>query len=165
MATESINAITGVKNGTNDPSQISALNNNQITSMLVGGNVDPKFASMLINQMTTNNVNSILFGNETNNGTSNNGIDFGVSTSAPSNIPGTTNINDMFGASAFSNVSPQFELSVYSSLIGKTVTAIDPASGKEITDKVKSVVLQNGKVMLDVNGVIVPPENLSRITK
>jgi len=115
--------------------------------------------------MTTNNVNSILFGNETNNETSNNGIDFGVSTSTPSNIPGTTNINDVFGASAFSNISPQFELSVYSSLVGKTVTAIDPSSGKEITDEVKSVVLQNGKVMLDLNGVTVPPANLVRITK
>jgi hypothetical protein len=121
---------------------------------------------MLISQMTTNNVNSILFGNETNNQDSTNaGIDFGVSGLTPTNVPGTTNINDVFGASAFSNVSPQFELSVYSSLIGKTVTATDPSTGKQVTDKVKSVVLQNGKVMLDVNGVIVPPENLSRIAK
>jgi hypothetical protein len=162
---QSINSVSSVNSGNYDPSQISGLNNDQITTALVNGNIDPKFATMLINQMTTNNVNSILFGNETNNETSNNGIDFGVSTSTPSNIPGTTNINDMFGASAFSNVSPQFELSVYSSLIGKTVTATDPSTGKQVTDKVKSVVLQNGKVMLDVNGVIVPPENLSRIAK
>jgi len=162
---QSINSVSSVNSGNYDPSQISGLNNDQITTALVSGNIDPKFATMLINQMTTNNVNSILFGNETNNETSNNGIDFGVSTSTPSNIPGTTNINDMFGASAFSNVSPQFELSVYSSLIGKTVTATDPSTGKQVTDKVKSVVLQNGKVMLDVNGVIVPPENLSRIAK
>jgi hypothetical protein len=163
---ESVNAITGVNNARIDASQVSAMNNNQITSMLVGGNIDPKFATMLISQMTTNNVNSILFGNETNNQDSTNaGIDFGVSGLTPTNVPGTTNINDVFGASAFSNVSPQFELSVYSSLIGKTVTATDPSSGKQITDKVKSVVLQNGKVMLDVNGVIVPPENLSKIAK
>ena len=162
---QSINSVSSVNSGNYDPSQISGLNNDQITTALVSGNIDPKFATMLINQMTTNNVNSILFGNETNNETSNNGIDFGVSTSTPSNIPGTTNINDVFGASAFSNVSPQFELSVYSSLIGKTVTAIDPSTGKEITDKVKSVVLQNGQVMLDLNGVIVPPANLIRITK
>ena len=162
---QSINSVSSVNSGNYDPSQISGLNNDQITTALVNGNIDPKFATMLINQMTTNNVNSILFGNETNNETSNNGIDFGVSTSTPSNIPGTTNINDMFGASAFSNVSPQFELSVYSSLIGKTVTAIDPSSGKEITDKVKSVVLQNGQVMLDINGVNVPPANIIKITK
>ena len=162
---QSINSVSSVNSGNYDPSQISGLNNDQITTALVSGNIDPKFATMLINQMTTNNVNSILFGNETNNETSNNGIDFGVSTSTPSNIPGTTNINDVFGASAFSNISPQFELSVYSSLVGKTVTAIDPSSGKEITDEVKSVVLQNGKVMLDLNGVTVPPANLVRITK
>ena len=163
---DSINAVSSVNNGRMDASQVSSMNNNQITSMLVGGNIDPKFATMLIGQMTTNNVNSILFGNETSNQDSTNaGIDFGVSDLTPTNVPGTTNINDVFGASAFSNVSPQFELSVYSSLIGKTVTAINPATGKEITDKVKSVVLQNGQVMLDVNGVTVPPANIVRITK
>jgi len=163
---DSVNALTGVNNGRIDASQISALNNNRITSMLVGGNVDPKFATMLISQMTTNNVNSILFGNETNNQDSTNaGIDFGVSGLTPTNVPGTTNINDVFGASAFSNVSPQFELSVYSSLIGKTVTAIDPSTGKQITDKVKSVLIENSQVMLDLNGITVPPANLVRITK
>ena len=131
--------------------------------MLVNGSLDPKFATMLLTQMSNNNVDSILFGNQTADQTSSSGIDFGVSGLTPNNVPGTTNINDIFGASAFSNVTPQFELSVYSSLIGKTVTAIDPSTGKEITDKVSSVLLQNGKVMLNVNGIIVPPENLSRI--
>jgi hypothetical protein len=130
--------------------------------MLVSGNLDPKFAVMLLNQMSTNNVDSILLGNVNANEPSSN-IDFGVSSLTPNNIPGTTNINDTFGTSAFSTVNPQFELSVYSSLIGKTVTAMNPVSGKQITDKVKSVLLQNGKVMLDVNGVSVPPENLLRI--
>jgi len=163
---QSINSVSSVNSGNIDPSQISGLNNNQITSALVSGNIDPKFATMLLNQMTTNNVNSILFGNETNDqGSSNAGIDFGVSELTPTNVPGTTNINDVFGASAFSNVSPQFELSVYSSLIGKTVTAINPGTGKEITDKVKGVLLQNGQVMLDINGVTVPPTNIVRITK
>jgi hypothetical protein len=113
---------------------------------------------MLLNQMSTNNVNSILFSENANEPSSN--IDFGVSELTPNNIPGTTNVNQTFGTSAFSTVSPQFELSVYSSLIGKTVTAINPSSGKQITDKVKSVLLQNGKVMLNVNGVNIPPENL-----
>ena len=162
---QSVNSASSVNSGNYDPSQISGLNNDQITTALVSGNIDPKFATMLINQMTTNNVDSILFGDQTNNGTSSNGIDFGISTSTPNNIPGTTNINDMFGASAFSNVTPQFELSVYSSLIGKTVTAINPSTGKEITDKVKSVVLQNGQVMMDINGVTVPPANIVKITK
>lgn len=150
-----VNPVSGNNTGV-DQSQLSSMNNDQITSMLVGGNLDPKFAVMLLNQMSTNNVNSILFGNETETS----GIDFGVESLTPSNIPGATNINNTFGASAFSNVTPQFELSVYSSLIGKTVTAVEPSSGKRVTDKVTSVLLQNGKVMLNVNGVIVPPENL-----
>jgi hypothetical protein len=136
------------------------MNNNQIITELINSKDDPKLATVLLKQMTTNNVNSILFGNENNTTSSTDNIDFGVS-----GLTGTTNINDTYGASAFSSVSPQFELSVYSSLIGKIVTATDPSSGKEITGNVKSVLLENGKVMLDVNGVKVPPENLSRITK
>ncbi len=151
-----VNPVSGSNNTSIDQSQLSSMNNDQITSMLVGGNLDPKFAVMLLNQMSSNNVNSILFGNETDTS----GIDFGVGSLTPSNIPGTTNINDTFGASAFSNVTPQFQLSVYSSLIGKTVTAVNPSSGKNITDKVTSVLLQNGKAMLNLNGVIVPPENI-----
>jgi hypothetical protein len=151
-----INPVSGSNNTSVDQSQLSSLNNDQITSMLVGGKIDPKFAVMLLNQMSNNNVNSILFGNETDTS----GIDFGVQSLTPNNIPGTTNINDTFGASAFSNVTPQFQLSVYSSLIGKTVTAVNPSSGKTITDKVTSVLVQNGKAMLNVNGAIVPPENL-----
>lgn len=151
-----VNPVSGSSNTKVDQSQLSSLNNDQITSMLVGGNIDPKFATMLLNQMTTNNVDSILFGNQTDTS----GLDFGVSTATPSNIPGSTNINDTFGASAFSNVTPQFQLSVYSSLIGKTATAVNPSSGKTVTDKVTSVILQNGKPMLNLNGVIVPPENL-----
>ena len=157
---ESINAVSGVTNGKSDASQISSMNNNQIFTQLINSKNDPKLATVLLSQMTTNNVNSILFGNENNTTSSTDNIDFGVSGST-----GTTNVNDMFGTSAFSSVSPQFELSVYSSLIGKIVTATDPSSGKEITGNVKSVLLENGKVMLDVNGVKVPPENLSRITK
>jgi len=156
----SINAVSSVTNGKSDASQISSMNNNQIFTQLINSKDNPKLATLLLNQMTTNNVNSILFGNENNTTSSTDNIDFGVSGST-----GTTNVNDMFGTSAFSSVSPQFELSVYSSLIGKIVTATDPSSGKEITGNVKSVLLENGKVMLDVNGVKVPPENLSRITK
>jgi len=158
-----VNSVSGSNNTSIDQSQLSSLSNDQITSILVSGNIDSKFATMLINQMSTNNVNSILFGNENNNESSSSNIDFGESGLTPSNIPGTTNINNTFGGSAFSNVSPQFELSVYSSLIGKTVTAINPLTGKKITDKVSSVQLQNGQVMINVNGVIVPSANISQI--
>lgn len=150
-----------------DPTQTAALNNNQITSMLVSGNIDPKFATLLINQMTSNNVNSILFGDNTNDGSS--GSDstdiFGMQGMVPSNLQaaGASINNDAFGASAFGGVTPQFELSVYSTLIGKTVSATDPLGGQQIEGKVSSVTLQNGNVVLDINGRSVPTNNIIRI--
>jgi len=158
MASGSVNPVSSSNASNIYASQLFSMNNNQIVTQLMNSQDNPKFALALLNQMTTNNVDSILFGNDTTSSSSN--IDFGIS-----GVTGTTtNVNDTYGAaSAFSNVSPQFELSVYSSLIGKTVTAIDPSSGKEITDQVKSVLLQNGKAMLDVNGVVVPPENILKI--
>jgi len=143
-------------NNTTSASQVFSQNNNNLITQLMSSQSNPKLATVLLNQITDNNVNSILFGNDTTSSTAN--IDFGVS-----GYTGTTNINDIYGASTGNNVSSQFELSVYSSLIGKTVTAIDPSSGKNITGQVKSVLLQNGKAMLDVNGVTVPPENISKI--
>jgi hypothetical protein len=157
-----VNPVSGKNSTSFDPSQLSSLDNTQITTLLVNGSLDPKFAVMLMNQMSTNNVDSILFGNATGNDQSSN-IDFGVSNLTPSNIPGTTNVNDTFGASAFSNVTPQFQLSVYSSLIGKTVTAVDPLSGKQISGKVSGVQLQNGQVILNVSGTLVPTGNIVKI--
>jgi hypothetical protein len=157
-----VNPVSGNNSTSFDPSQLSSLDNNQITTLLVNGSLDPKFAVMLMNQMSTNNVDSILFGNQTGNDQSSN-IDFGVSNLTPNNIPGTTNVNDTFGASAFSNVTPQFQLSVYSSLIGKNVTAVDPLSGKQISGKVSGVQLQNGQVILNLSGTLVPTGNVVKI--
>jgi hypothetical protein len=162
MASEQISAISGSGSGNLDPTQANSFNNNEITSMLVKGNLDPKFATMLLNQMTSNNVNSILFGSESNNETSSTAfMDFGLQGVSSSNT--ATNVNDILGVSSNNYVTPQFEMSVYSSLIGKTVTAINPSTGKEITDKVSSVQLQNGSVMLNINGVMVPPQNITKI--
>lgn len=151
-----------------DPTQLSILNNNlnnnQITAALVSGKMDPKFATILLNQMNSNNVDSILFGDQTNDQTT--GTDmFGMQGMIPGNLQGTNTMNntDVFGASSFSNFNPQFEMSIYSTLIGKTVTAVNPLTGKEITEKVTSVKVQNGKVSLDLNGVTVPTENLIRV--
>jgi hypothetical protein len=112
--------------------------------------------------MTSNNVNSILFGNDQQAASSDYlGTDMFNTTSAlsPNFIGGGT--QDIFGQTSL--VSPQYEMSVYSSLIGKTITALNPETGQQITDKVTGVLLQNGKVVLDVNGVIIPTENLLKI--
>jgi hypothetical protein len=164
MANESISAISGSGSGNLDPTQATTYNNDTITSMLVNGNLDPKFATMLLNQMTSNNVNSILFGSESNNETSSTAfMDFGLDSTSSSNT--SSNVNDILGVSSNTYVTPQFQMSVYSSLIGKTVTAINPSTGKEITDKVTSVQMQNGSVMININGIIVPPANLTKIKK
>ncbi|MFH1710276.1 MAG: hypothetical protein ABH860_04300 [bacterium] len=154
MAYGSVNPVSSSSN----TAQIFSMNNNEIITQLLNSQDNPKFATVLLNQITSNNMNSILFGTENDTTSSSSNIDFGVS-----GLTGTTNINDVFGASAFSNISPQFELSVYSSLIGRTVTAKDPSSGKDITGQVKSVLLESGKAMLDIDGVTVPTENLSRV--
>ena len=162
MADSSISPVTS--NNTNfDPlTAVSSLNNTQIAASLTSGNIDPKFAVMLLNQMTSNNVNSILFGNDQQAASSDYlGTDMFNTTSAlsPNFIGGGT--QDIFGQTSL--VSPQYEMSVYSSLIGKTITALNPETGQQITDKVTGVLLQNGKVVLDVNGVIIPTENLLKI--
>jgi len=145
-----------------DISQAASLNNNQITAMLVSGNLDPKFTTLLLNQMTSNNMNSILFGTEAEQGN----VDiFGMQGMIPNNLLGATSMNntDIFGASAFTSISPQFELSVYSTLIGKVVTATDPLSGQQIEGTVTSVTYQNGRVVLEIGGKIIPTENIIRI--
>lgn len=165
-----IDPISSISNNTSgiDPAQASAMNNNQITAMLTSGKIDPKFATMLLNQMASNNVNSILFGNESSDGTSgtsDNDI-FGMQNLVPNNLQGASSkTGNIFGESSFGNVSPQFQMSVYSSLIGKTVTATDPATRKEIVGEVRSALLQGGKVVLNINGTIVPTENIVQIQK
>ena len=150
-----------------DPTQATSLNNNQITAMLLNKSIDPKFATILLQQMNQNNIDSILFGEDINNPESSSaGIDiFGMQGMIPSNLQGTNTVNntDIFGASAFSSISPQFEMSVYSTLIGKTVSATDPLNGQRLEGKVTSVQLQNGQIMVEINDRFIPTNNLTGI--
>jgi len=160
MSSGSISPISSSMAGNVNFNQNTFSDNGQISSMLTNGNIDPRFAQMLIAQMTANNVNNILFGSEDTNGTAGSGdLDvFGTQAT------GSQNNFDAFGVSnGYTGVSSQFEMSVYSSLIGKTVTATDPSSGKQVTGKVTSVQTQNGNVAINVGGTIVTPENLLKI--
>ena len=56
-------------------------------------------------------------------------------------------------------------MSVFSSLIGKTVTATTADKSKQITGKVLNVQLLNGQAALNVDGTIVPTNNLIKIEK
>lgn len=159
-----LDAIQPVSSNTTafDAAQAASLNNNQITAMLLNKNIDPKFATILLNQMAANSMDSILFGSENEQ---QNADIFGSQGLTPNNLQGTTTLNntDIFGATAFGSVSPQYEMSVYSALIGKTVMATDPLNGEQISGKVTSVQYQNGKVMLEVNGKFIPTENMTGI--
>jgi hypothetical protein len=153
-------SISAVSSSNLNLEQNSLSNNNQITSMLLNGNIDPKFARMLLSQMYNNNVNTILFGSEDTTGSSSSGsIDIFDTQSTAS----SSNFNSLGEAANFTSVSPQYQMSVYSSLIGKTVTATKPLTNEQITGKVTSVQLQNGQVVLNVEGTLVPTGNLLKI--
>ena len=160
MADSTISAISNSVSGNNSLDQNPLSNNNQISSMLLSGNLEPKFASMLLSQMYNNNVNSILFGSEDTTGASSSGsIDIFGSQSTTS----SSTFNPLEQAGTNPAVSPQYQMSVYSSLIGKTVTATKPNSSEQITGKVTSVQLQNGLIVLNVGGIQVPTGNLIKI--
>ena len=161
MASDAISAISSSNASSANLTQNPLGDNSQITSMLMSGNIDPKFAKMLLSQMYNNNVNTILFGNEDTTGSSSTGnIDiFSSQTSASS-----SNFNALGQTANNTGISPQYEMSVYSSLIGKTITATKPLSnGQQITGKVSSVQLQNGQVVLNVEGTLVPTANILKI--
>jgi len=163
-----ISAVTNNKQGNIDTSQSASLNNSQISALLTSGNVDPKFATVLMNQMTTNNINSILFSDDNESsssdflgadllGNTSSNNDSLSSTFGMSGTSGTNNIGSLQG------VPMEFQMTVYSTLIGKSVTAVDPSTNTQVTGAVKSVQLQNGQVMIDINGTIIPAQNLLKI--
>lgn len=170
MANDPISAVSGSASANSAASAASAANagfnqdtftdNNQISALLMSGSLDPKFAGILMNQMSANNVDTILFGNEDTSGSSSTG-NVDIFNNLPTGQQTTFNPVDQNSVS--SGVSPQFEISVYSSLIGKTVTAKKPLSGGQLTGKVISVQVQNGAPVLNVDGTLVPPANLIKI--
>ncbi len=58
--------------------------------------------------------------------------------------------------------SPAMQLSIYSNLIGKDISAIDPKTGVTSSGTVNSVVLQNSVAMLDIGSGLVDPSNIIR---
>lgn len=155
-------AISGVTTNTPssfDPTQISGLTNSQITALLMNQSINPSFATLLLNQISVNNVDTILFGD--NSGASgNDGID--LTGEIPSNLLGTSSLNlqDSLSAGNASSITPQYEISVYSSLVGKTVVVLNPLSGAQEQGKVTSVDVKNGQAVLNLSGKLYPVANL-----
>lgn len=163
------NAILPVNNNTKssyDVSQVAALNNSQIASTLMNGTSDPRFAALLMNQMTTNSINNILFGNEEDTSGSS---ALGATSDIFGGVGQSNTSSDIYSTMSqtgnYSNISPQYQMSVYSSLIGKTVTASETSGSASITGVVKSVFLNNNAVMLQLEEKAVPANNLTSISK
>ena len=131
---------------------------------------NPDFLRLLNEQMFVQNFD-ILFGDEERRDSS----IFGggnVSSIAPSSaspmfggLTGAQLPSDIGGQSTlFNGVSPQFELIARSNLIGKNVEAINPATKQKFTGEVKSVILERGMLLIDIDGIKVPAENLLKVT-
>jgi len=131
---------------------------------------NPDFLRLLNEQMFIQNFD-ILFGDEERRDST----IFGgasvmnmVPSSASPMFGGLTGVqmpSDIAGQTTFfSGISPQLELIARSNLIGKTVEAIDPITKQRFTGEVKSIILERGILLIDIDGVKVPPENLLKVT-
>ena len=119
--------------------------------------ISPDFARLLMAQMSMPDLSS-LFSTSGEEKTS----PFGTTSDIFSTLGGSTSA--LTGASnLWSGLSPQMELSIWSNLIGKTIEALEVRTGEKIEGKVKSVLLQNGVVYLDVDGTLIPPQNLTKV--
>ncbi len=121
------------------------------------------FALLLAQNMS---AFDILFGDET---TSNNSI-FGEGTNfgSTSSIYGSSAFGSEFSGAAnldITGVSPALEMIARSNLIGKTVEAVNPTTGKQFSGKVESVSVEGGILLINVGGIPVPPENLIKVTE
>ena len=127
------------------------------------------FALMLAQNLNSNF--DILFGDEESKNSSifGNTTAFGASSTNTSSYLGDFGINntsDLGGlTSSTTGVSPALEMIARSNLIGKTVEAVNPATGKQFSGKVESVGLDGGVLLINVGGITVPPENLIQVTE
>jgi hypothetical protein len=125
------------------------------------------FALMLAQNLNSNF--DILFGNEESKNSSvfGNTNAFGASSANTSSYLGDFGINylsDIGGqTSTTTGLSPALEMIARSNLIGKTVEAINPTTRKHFDGKVESVSVQGGILLINVDGIAVPPENLVQV--
>jgi len=154
-----VSPVAGSRTGTVDPSQFSQTGSPY---------TNPDFLRLYIAQIEAQSFDT-LFGEEGMN----NSI-FGDSNMFGS-LPSTTSPlfggmgeamlpSDIAGATSTTGGSQYMELIARSNLVGKTVEAVDPRTGKTISGKVTSVFVENGILLIDIEGTKVPPENLTKVT-
>jgi hypothetical protein len=131
---------------------------------------DPTFMQLLITQMRNPDLGS-LFGTDDDESKSslfgNTSELFGSSQNLFSGINQNSSSAGLFGAFGqtplMSGITPQMELSIWSGLIGKTITARESTTGNSINGKIESVQLDLGAVKLKIGNNLIDPNALESI--
>ena len=141
--------------------------------------INPDFMRLLLAQMSLPDLSSLFSNSDSDNNSSSpfgGSFDslFGTNSSinslnSISSLTGNNSLSSLsnsFGTSPLlSGLSPQMELSIWSSLIGKTVTAIDAQTNARISGKVLSVAVQNEKALLEIaDGEFITPESVISVS-
>ena len=127
---------------------------------------NPDLSSLFSNTDTEESNSSSLLGGASNSIFNTNST-FNLNTmSALTGNNSLSSLSNAYGTSPLlSGLSPQMELSIWSSLIGKTVTAIDPQTNEKISGKVLSLAVQNEKAMLEIaDGEFITPESIISVS-
>ena len=142
--------------------------------------INSDFLRLLVTQMSNPDLSSLFSTDETGSSSSSSPFGgsfdslFGTNSSmnslnSISSLTGNNSLSSLsnsFGTSPLlSGLSPQMELSIWSSLIGRTVAAIDPQTNLKISGKVLSVAVQNEKAVLEMeNGEFITPESIVSVS-
>ncbi|MFA5098318.1 MAG: hypothetical protein WC490_06825 [Candidatus Margulisiibacteriota bacterium] len=139
------------------------------------GGVNTDFIRILLAQMSLPDLSGLFASDDNNNDSSPFGGAFdsmfntNASLNTISSLTGNnslSSLSDSYGTSPLlSGLSAQMELSIWSSLIGKTVTSIDPQTNEKVSGKVLSVAIQNEKALLEIaDGEFITPESVISVS-
>ena len=162
MVYEPIPPLTDTKYGTIDPTQFNRTGS---------AYTNPNFLQLYMAQLDKQAFDT-LFGEEGMNnsifGDSNSNI-FGTTPSSTDPLfggtGGSTLPSDIAGSLTSTSGSQYMQMIMQSGLIGRTVQAMNPQTKKMFTGKVKGVSVENGILLLDVDGIKITPEYLIKITE
>ena len=168
MATTSIPIVAlGSNSATSQPQKVASSSttiNSDFMRILLAQMSNPDLSSLFSTDDTGNNSSSSPFG-----GSFDSLFNTNSSLNSLSSLTGNNSLSALSNSSGtsplLSGLSPQMELSIWSSLVGKTVTAIDPQTNEKISGKVLSVAVQNEKAMLEIaDGEFITPESITSVS-
>ena len=123
------------------------------------------FSKILLAQMSNPDLGALFSSNE--NGTSssvgNSFNDLVSNTNAMMGLAGTGSANASSGLFGQTSNSTELELTLWGNMIGKNIEALDRSTGETKKGKVNSVMMQDGAVVLDVDGALIAPAAIIKI--